>query len=420
MASTPKKGELIIYPVAEGSNYRVMKAGDGETTLENLPTIGSAGGGDGAIYSITTNTSGARSGTYLSGSNGDSFKILNLYDISTTGSESSITNGRNSKLSEDIKYSQIFGTGHTIEKGVRWSLIRGQGHTIQNHTTTDVTENGEVVTVDGSTHNDISGLKNTVNGDYNTIHGTEFNVTGTHNVTFGVGGKCTINGKANMMAGDLTGSTITGNYNTILCGGGQNSLTGTTDDPCQHNVVLGSTTTLISAENCLTLGRLNTINNHDRAVLMGIGLTATRDNQLIVGSYNDDSRTGGVFVVGNGTSNSDLHIGSMGYGYELYIYDWSTTSNYYAKDRITNKIVRIFYTSAGWATSSNEVQIYSDDSVTYIMPTNEHDWDVYLSGKSNAMTVYKEGTVTIGHDPIGPMDVVTKQYLENALLAGQW
>jgi hypothetical protein len=36
------------------------------------------------------------------------------------------------------------------------------------------------------------------------------------------------------------------------------------------------------------------------------------------------------------------------------------------------------------------------------------------------MIVYKEGTVTIGHDPIGPMDVVTKQYLENALLAGQW
>jgi hypothetical protein len=76
---------------------------------------------------------------------------------------------------------------------------------------------------------------------------------------------------------------------------------------------------------------------------MGIGLTATRDNQLIVGSYNDESKVG-IFAIGNGTADSH----------------------------------------------------------------------------SNAMIVYKEGTVTIGHDPIGPMDVVTKQYLENALLAGQW
>lgn len=327
LASTPKKGELIIFPVAEGSNYRVMKAGDGETTLEYLPAIGSAGGGDGATYSITTNTSGAHSGTYLSGSNGDSFKILNLYDISTTGSESSITNGRNTSIGTGIKLSQIFGSGHTIGNNLSASSVRGQNHTIS----ADVN------------HVDVSGYRNTVNGDYNTIHGTEFNVTGTHNVTFGVGGNCAINGKANMMAGDLTGSTITGNYNTILCGGGQNSLTGTTADPCQHNVILGSTTTLTSAENCLTLGRANTINNHDRAVLMGIGLTATRDNQLIVGSYNDESKVG-IFAIGNGTADSH----------------------------------------------------------------------------SNAMIVYKEGTVTIGHDPIGPMDVVTKQYLENALLAGQW
>jgi hypothetical protein len=147
-----------------------------------------------------------------------------------------------------------------------------------------------------------------------------------------------------MMAGDLTGSTITGNYNTILCGGGQNSITGTTGDPCQHNVILGSTTTLTSAENCLTLGRANTINNHDRAVLMGIGLTATRDNQLVVGSYNDETKKGGAFVVANGSA--DKH--------------------------------------------------------------------------SNAMTVYAEGTVTIGHDPIGPMDVVTKRYLEEVLLKGTW
>jgi hypothetical protein len=32
---------------------------------------------------------------------------------------------------------------------------------------------------------------------------------------------------------------------------------------------------------------------------------------------------------------------------------------------------------------------------------------------SNALNVYREGTVSVGHDPIGPMDVVTKQYLEN-------
>jgi hypothetical protein len=36
------------------------------------------------------------------------------------------------------------------------------------------------------------------------------------------------------------------------------------------------------------------------------------------------------------------------------------------------------------------------------------------------MIVYKEGTVTIGHDPIGPMDVVTKHYLEEVLLNGTW
>jgi hypothetical protein len=259
-------------------------------------------------YSVQINTSGAKTGTYLVGSDGSSVKISNLHDITTVNSESSITNGRNTKIEEDIKYTQVFGTGHSVKKGARWSLIRGQGHTIENHTTTDE-ENGEIITIDGSTHNDISGLKNTVNGDYNTIHGTEFNVTGTHNVTFGVGGKCTINGKANMMAGDLTGSIITGNYNTILCGGGQNTITGTDKDPCQHNVILGSTTTLTSTENCLTLGRLNTINNYDRAVLMGIGLTATRDNQLIIGSYNDDSKKAGIFVVGNGTGSEVETVG---------------------------------------------------------------------------------------------------------------
>ena len=282
------------------------------------------GAGSGDTYTVSVKTSGATSGTYLKDSAGNEQKILNLYDITTTGSESSITNGRlTGNPGTGIKYSQVFGNGHTIGNNLSSSLIRGQNHTIGS----DVN------------HVDVSGYKNTLaNGaDYNTIHGTEFNVTGTHNVTFGVGGNCTINGKANMMAGDLTGSTITGNYNTILCGGGQNTITGTASDPCQHNVILGSTTTLTSAENCLTLGRLNTINNHDRAVLMGIGLTATRDNQFIVGSYNDETKTGGAFVVGNGSAGNH----------------------------------------------------------------------------SNAMIVYNEGTVTIGHDPIGPMDVATKQYVDS-------
>jgi hypothetical protein len=373
---------------------------------------GGSGASGGETYTVSVNTSGASSGTYLKDSAGNQQKILNLYNITTTGSESSITNGRlNGDPGTGIKYTQVFGTGHTIGNNLSSSLIRGQNHTIGS----DVN------------HVDVSGYKNTLaNGaDYNTIHGTEFNVTGTHNVTFGVGGNCIINGKANMMAGDLTGSTITGNYNTILCGGGQNSITGTTSDPCQHNVILGSTTTLTSAENCLTLGRLNTINNHDRAVLMGIGLTATRDNQLIVGSYNDENRKGGVFIVGNGLNDEVVRLNTdyiVSAGMEIHTGDWLTTSNYYAENISTGEIVHITKTANGWMPNSNVLKFYSfdngDSKVEYIQPVDDSQWNFYRTNKSNAMIVYKEGTVTIGHDPIGPMDVATKQYVDSHSSSG--
>jgi hypothetical protein len=376
-------------------------------------------GSSGETYTVSVKTSGTTSGTYLKDSAGNEQKMLNLYDITTTSSESSITNGRNTSIGTGIKLSQVFGSGHTIGNNLSASLIRGQNHKIG----ADVN------------HVDVSGYKNTLadGADYNTIHGTEFNITGTHNVTFGVGGNCVINGKANMMAGDLTGSTITGNYNTILCGGGQNSITGTTADPCQHNVVLGSTTTLTSAENCLTLGRLNTINNHDRAALMGIGLTATRDNQLIVGSYNDATKTGGAFVVGNGSADwsiQDSYFAGQYITHSIFVEtsykngDTLTiiTSDGVVRDVLTfidNGLDTIFTSKTGEALLSYGTPdlIISSDSSVHI--ENPLQCTVYKNLKpSNAMIVYKEGTVTIGHDPIGPMDVATKQYVDSHSSSG--
>ena len=52
------------------------------------------------------------------------------------------------------------------------------------------------------------------------------------------------------------------------------------------------------------------------------------------------------------------------------------------------------------------------------MPSDDSVWNIYRSNKSNAMIVYKEGTVTIGHDPIGPMDVATKHYVDSHTSSG--
>jgi hypothetical protein len=163
--------------------------------------------------------------------------------------------------------------------------------------------------VDGATHK-VAGL-------YNIISGRNHEITGNYNVITGTGefntAKTIVTGKANFVSGDFSNSAITGNYNSIINGGGDNLITG--DDPntgadkAQHNMIIGSRTTIRNSENCLTLGRLNTIDNHNRSVLMGIGLTATRDNQLIVGSYNDDGKKGGIFVVGNGTGSEVETVG---------------------------------------------------------------------------------------------------------------
>ena len=441
----PKLSEVFFFP--EENGYRAIKIGDGVNTLEDLPFAGSAdasdlaeriaeierkiedgeiggGGADGnTTYTIYSQIGGGvNAGTYLQNQQtSEKVKIINLANINTTDSENSITSGRNDSgaIGTGIKYSQVFGSGHTIGNNVQWSFVRGNDHTV----------NADV------SMSDVSGYRNNITGSYHTIHGTEFVVSGSHNVTFGVGGGCAINGQANMVAGDLRGTTISGNYNTILCGGGSNTITGTAQDPCQHNVILGSTTTLVNSENCLTLGRSNTINNHNRSVLMGIGLTATRDNQLVVGAYNDSAKAGGAFVVANGKAtgwtldtNSTYFYADNEYRHDI-LDNPNTTYEYRLADGTSMGTVvyngELSFTCTGYMSVDT-----SSNSIDY--PCIEVHCDYLVDGEpvlgvavyeyktSNAMTVYSEGTVTIGHDPIGPMDVVTKQYLENALLTGKW
>jgi len=257
----------------------------------------------------------------------------------------------------------IFGKGTTTVAGSGNLLaghqgsknITGSGNIVVGNGGTDYLRRGESgesignlmigssLDVTGS-YNLIDGSLHLVKGTYNIISGKNHEIEGNYNVITGTGEfadvKTKVKGKANFVSGDFSNSSIVGNYNSIINGGGDNIITG--DDPeagadkAQHNMIIGSTTTITNSENCLSLGRLNTINNHNRSVLMGLGLTATRDNQLIIGSYNDESKTGGILVVGSGS-------------------------------------------------------------------TDEH---------KNAMIVYKEGTVTIGSDPIGDMDVATKHYVD--------
>jgi hypothetical protein len=176
---------------------------------------------------------------------------------------------------------------------------------------------------------------------------------------------------------------------------------------------------------------------------MGIGLTATRDNQLIVGSYNDETKTGGAFVVGNGSETydertvyphtyydfSDVHylaLGEPGSPVPGDVFSYFVSGELIGKIEILSPDElpggqQVYITGDKLYWQSGDVHVKNTGRISDI--STSEDIVVYKNlqaNHSNAMTVYKEGTVTIGHDPIGPMDVVTKQYLENALLAGQW
>lgn len=334
-----QRGIIYIYPPENGTSIAKYGTGTQGETLATAPCIGSNGGGASNLPLITVSSTNTAQANYTHTITGDANAIFGKGATTVAGSGNLLTGHQGSK--------NITGSGNFV-------IGNGGTNYIKKGTSGDSVGNilvGSSVSVTGS-YNMVDGATHTITGLYNIVSGRNHEIAGDYNVITGTGefgtAKTVVTGKGNFVSGDFSSSTISGNYNSIICGGGNNTITG--DDPIsgtdksQHNIIIGSTTTITKSESCLTLGRNNTITNHNRTVLLGLGLTATRDNQLIVGSYNDETKTGGAFVVGNGTADSH----------------------------------------------------------------------------SNAMTVYAEGTVTIGHDPIGPMDVVTKHYLEEVLLKGTW
>ena len=281
--------------------------------------------------------------------------------------------------------------------------------------------------------NIVNGVDSPVTGSYNMVISNASEITGNNNliktdslkvegnynlaaatVEFNTEGfESKIIGHANFISGDFSDSEITGNYNSIFGGGGNNSITGTSSDPAQHNFVCGSNNTLTNSENCLTFGKNHTISNFNRAALFGQGLTATRNNQVIVGSYNNDQK--GPFIVANGSSTvpSSDPVSNVSVDSPVNVSSFDTAKQYYASNGST--IVRIFNTGNGWTTNSNLLKVVDSQFVS-----TDGDWDIYETNKFNALTVYAGGTVEVGHNPVGPMDVVTKHYLEYALLNGEW
>ena len=80
-----ERGLLYILPTQtaeDGTEYSLVKYGSGTTgeTLATAPYLGGLGGGssEGKTYTITTNTSGKSTGTYLTDSDNNSQKILSL------------------------------------------------------------------------------------------------------------------------------------------------------------------------------------------------------------------------------------------------------------------------------------------------------------------------------------------------------
>jgi hypothetical protein len=79
-----------------------------------------------------------------------------------------------------------------------------------------------------------------------------------------------------------------------------------------------------------------------------------------------------------------------------------------------------------WKTKNNTIRLdnYPDIGVQNTGYTPDHSITVDIVKvretiqRSNALTVYQEGTVKLGHDPIGPMDAATKQYVDSHASSG--
>lgn len=110
----------------------------------------------------------------------------------------------------------------------------------------------------------------------------------------------TIEGRYNIVHGDTSNCQVTGNYNAVLCSGGNNIV------DTQHNLLVGAGNTVTgvlhdTGEANLVVGVSNSINGANYSGYIGRGLKSTGPNQLIVGKYNDDTQKDILFAVGNGS-----------------------------------------------------------------------------------------------------------------------
>ena len=295
---------------AEGSYCHT--AGVGNRNSGNFNSIcGGAGN------TVSGSMGGIIGGGQNNAMNGNQSGVFAGQGNSVTGNQDVIAGGGSNKIGSENGAGQLCSIGggslNTIEHNSKNCTIGGgNGNTVESYSESNTISGGKNNTVAGSMSGVLSGEFNNASGSYSTIAGGQGNV---------IDGKASNQYNYNFIGGGQ-GNKLSGR-NSVISGGGGNSVSGSNNfvgageansigKGVNYSAIASGNGNEISVgavsfvgNNFIGAGREVKIIGFSNVSANGVGLVADRDGQALFGSYNAPTNGKGVFVIGNGTSDSD-------------------------------------------------------------------------------------------------------------------